>query len=232
MEAEDVIQFYRWAHGLGAWQHPRTRRALPNAQQSSRLNWRENADAVNHPSIDLYLELPQNGPRLQLPSMASRPPFYVLVAHQNASQPPSSSNLRHPAIQYHHSDDSPLSLLPQHPDEHVLVLNYSDDAPPTAHSISEHLIVTGLRVEEAPGAAAASAEEGDERNDRMFIIEAMRDDRAPSPPQERKSASALLAQFKRRNQMIRDALRYPSDLNPTSVADLSTAVNASPHATG
>lgn len=115
--------------------------------------------------------------QLCAPSMTSRPPFYVLVAHQNASQPPSSNNLKHPAIQYHYNDDSPLSLLPQHPNEQVLVLNYSDDAPPTAHSISEDLIVTGLRVEEAPGAAAASAEEGDSKNDRMFIIEAMRDDR-------------------------------------------------------
>ena len=109
--------------------------------------------------------------------MTALPPFYVLVAHQNTSQPPSSNNLRHPAIQYHYDDDSPLALLPQHSNEQVLVLNSSDDAQPTARSISEDLIVTGLRVEEAPGAAAASAEEGDFKNDRMFIIEAMRDDR-------------------------------------------------------
>ncbi|KAF6766371.1 hypothetical protein DFP72DRAFT_866312 [Ephemerocybe angulata] len=144
--------------------------------------------------------------------MASRPPVYILVAHQAASQPVSSSNLRHPAIQYHYSDDPPLALLPQHPGEHVLVFNY-DDAAPTVHSISEDLIVTGLKVEDAPGAAVASADDGDGKDDRMFIIEALRDDRteSTSPYEERKSAGSLLAQFKRRNLMIRNALRYPAD---------------------
>jgi hypothetical protein len=66
--------------------------------------------------------------------------------------------------------------LPQHPAEHVLVLNHADPVP-TAHSVSDGLIVTGLKVEEAPGAAAASAEEGDGKNDRMFIIETLKDER-------------------------------------------------------
>lgn len=124
------------------------------------------------PLVDPYL-----GDRTHtLTAMSSRPPFYILVAHQNASQPSSSNNLRHPATQYHYSDDPALALMPQHPNEQVLVFNY-DETASTVQSISEDLIVTGLRVEEAPGAAATSAEEGDARNDRMYIIEALRDDR-------------------------------------------------------
>ncbi|RXW18243.1 hypothetical protein EST38_g7612 [Candolleomyces aberdarensis] len=158
--------------------------------------------------------------------MASRPPFYVLVAHHSTSQPPSSNNLRHPAIQYHYADDPPLTVLPEHPGEHVLVLNY-DDPVPTAQSVSDSLIVTGLKVEEAPGAAAASAEENDGKNDRMFIIETLRDERPPTPPhEERKSANAILTQFKRRNQMIRDALRYPSDSKLNSTLSEHTVLDA------
>lgn len=74
----------------------------------------------------------------------------------------------HPTIQYHYQDDSPLALLPQHPDEHVLVLDYDPDSTtqPTVQSLSKTLVTTGLRIEEAPGAAAADA-----KNDRMYIVE-------------------------------------------------------------
>ncbi|EAU92892.1 hypothetical protein CC1G_03679 [Coprinopsis cinerea okayama7 len=144
----------------------------------------------------------------------ARPPYYILVALNSTSQPATSNNLRHPAIQYHYTDDSPLALLPQYQDEHVLILNHGqDNAPTTVHSISQDLITTGLKVDDAPGAAvaASSQENVDGRDDRMYIIETTRDDRPPTPPhEERKPASAILAQFKARNDMIRHALNYPS----------------------
>ena len=107
-------------------------------------------------------------------SSPDRPPFYILVAHNAAGQPQSSSNLRHPAIQYHYADDSPLSMLPQHPQEQVIVLDYPEDGAPTARSISDDIVVTGLKVEEAPGAGTEDAEG---KNDKMFVIETLRDER-------------------------------------------------------
>ncbi|KAJ6604353.1 hypothetical protein DFH09DRAFT_1122391, partial [Mycena vulgaris] len=75
------------------------------------------------------------------------PPFYIL-AQRNGS-------LLHPTIQYHYADDNPRALVP-HPAEHVLVLDYDPNtsAHPAVQSISPSICVTGLRIEEAPGAAA------------------------------------------------------------------------------
>lgn len=104
------------------------------------------------------------------------PPYYVLVSHStvnNAAPGAPSSNFSHPIIQYQYHNDSALPLLPQHPDEHVLVLDYDPSAHklPTINSISRSLVVTGLKVDEAPGAAAA-----DGRNSHMFVIETTSDD--------------------------------------------------------
>lgn len=118
---------------------------------------------------------PQHSPREQhkppLRKPMWEPPYYILCAHSplSSSTPGALSNtLAHPAIQYHYQDDSPLSLLPQYPDEHVLVLDYDSDpnAQSTVQSLSKTLVATGLRIEEAPGAATADA-----KNDRMYIIE-------------------------------------------------------------
>ncbi|KAF8973739.1 hypothetical protein BDZ97DRAFT_1776561 [Flammula alnicola] len=134
-------------------------------------------------------------------SAQSNPPFYVLLAQSPLSNLPVgalSNNLVHPIIQYHYADDSPLSLLPNHPDEHVLVLNYDrSSTQPTVQSISESLSVTGLKLEEAPGAAIA--DEAGTRNDTMFIIETTSDDHSMTASHaDRKSAQAALAQFKHR----------------------------------
>lgn len=106
--------------------------------------------------------------------LMAQPPFYILFAHSsvsssNAGAP--SNALGHPAIQYQYADDSPLSLWPQHPNEHVLVLDFDPmtTKPPTVQSMSKDLIVSGLKVEEAPGAAAA--DENNQKNDRMYIID-------------------------------------------------------------
>ncbi|KAJ7462677.1 hypothetical protein B0H11DRAFT_2053774 [Mycena galericulata] len=88
------------------------------------------------------------------------PPFYILLAANPA--------LVHPTIQYHYKDDPPRALVPK-PNEHVLVLDYHPEAPPVVQSISPSISVTGLRIEEAPGAAAETTDVP--RNDRMFIID-------------------------------------------------------------
>ncbi|KAE9410900.1 hypothetical protein BT96DRAFT_912316 [Gymnopus androsaceus JB14] len=82
------------------------------------------------------------------------PPYYILFS----TQPATSTSLGHPTIQYQYADDSPLSLLPQHPDEHVLLLEYDQGSSvPTVTSTSRTMAVTGVK---------------DRHNDRMYIIEA------------------------------------------------------------
>lgn len=107
------------------------------------------------------------------------PPYYILVSHSNLSNNitasgvgTSSTSLGHPIIQYHYADDSPLSLLPQTQDEHVLVLDYDGSRTlPTIKSTSSRLALTGIKVSEAPGAAAAHDELKINRNDKMYILE-------------------------------------------------------------
>lgn len=94
------------------------------------------------------------------------PPFYFLFSHASLSHPDTSGHLGHPAIQYHYADDSPFALLPQSPDEQVIVFDV-DHA--TVKSLSSRIAVTSLRIEEAPGAAAD--DDGESRNDKMHIIE-------------------------------------------------------------
>jgi len=102
----------------------------------------------------------------------TEPPYYILYSSSpiSTSIPGApSTSLGHPTIQYQYADDSPLSLLPQSPDEHVLVLDFDPAAsPPTVRSISRNIAVTAVKVAEAPGAAA---EDEPKRNDRMYILE-------------------------------------------------------------
>ncbi|KAK7058800.1 hypothetical protein VNI00_001424 [Paramarasmius palmivorus] len=137
-------------------------------------------------------------------SSTSGPPYYILFTQ-------SSSSLGHPTIQYHYADDSPLSLLPQLPDEHVIILDYvpaSPQSPPTVVSTSRSLAVTGLRVEEAQGAAALE----EKHNDRMYIIEttASVDKSSRNDVQQ---PHAILEEFKQRNAVLRRALTFNG--NPT-----------------
>jgi len=145
------------------------------------------------------------------------PPYYILFS----TQPATSTSLGHPTIQYQYADDSPLSLLPQHPDEHVLLLEYDQGSSvPTVTSTSRTMAVTGVKVEEAPGAAVAE----DRHNDRMYIIEATSvpgEDKL-QPPGERPSPQAIVAQFKQRNLAIRQALNHPDGLASASLTTAST----------
>ncbi|KAF9229491.1 hypothetical protein BS17DRAFT_771528, partial [Gyrodon lividus] len=104
---------------------------------------------------------------------SSGPPYYIIVAHsslQHISSCQSSSTLAHADIEYRYNDDSPLLLLPRHPDEHVLVLNHDPANPtrPTVKSASSQLALSGMKVLPAPG---ASADEDANRNDHMYVLE-------------------------------------------------------------
>nr|VWO96672.1 Carrier domain-containing protein [Ganoderma boninense] len=86
------------------------------------------------------------------------PPYYVLISHSqclNSASVPTSTSLSHPVIEYHYADDAPASLLPQHAGEHVLVLDYDpgQSGAPIVKSLSPHLLVSALKVADAPGAA-------------------------------------------------------------------------------
>ncbi|KAF9068039.1 hypothetical protein BDP27DRAFT_1327851 [Rhodocollybia butyracea] len=143
------------------------------------------------------------------------PPYYILLS----SQPANSTSLRHPTIQYQYADDSPLALLPQHPEEHVLLFEYDENASVTVTSTSRSMTVTGIKAEEAPGAAVAE----DTHNDRMYIleIEATTQPGEDKLNHERPSPRAVVAQFKQRNLAIRRALNYPENSKSTALTTVS-----------
>ncbi|KAF9240952.1 hypothetical protein BU15DRAFT_73808 [Melanogaster broomeanus] len=148
---------------------------------------------------------------------SSEPPYYILIAHlslQQGSSGQSSSVLAHADIEYRYADDSPLSLLPQHPDEHILVLNHDPANPikPTVKSTSNQLALSGIKVLPAPG---AGADEDANRNDNMYVLEvASTSDDHPSATIESSQAylhnpQAIVARFKQRNAALRRILEYP-----------------------
>ncbi|KAI0735247.1 hypothetical protein C8Q76DRAFT_791816 [Earliella scabrosa] len=109
-------------------------------------------------------------------SPSTDPPYYLLVAHSQSlltASAPASTSLSHPLIEYHYADDPPDSLLPKQPGEHVLVLDYDParPGPPTVKSLSPDLVVSAVKVTDAPGAAVAG--EPALRNNSMYIIETM-----------------------------------------------------------
>ncbi|KAK7463763.1 hypothetical protein VKT23_005700 [Stygiomarasmius scandens] len=130
-------------------------------------------------------------------------PHYVLFSSHSSS----SAALGHPAIQYRYADDSPISLLPRHPDEHVLLLNYDPSSPSSLSGVSTSakVVVTGVKIEEAPGAAAQE----ERHNDRMYIIETISNPECSTQNLEYQSPQNVLAQFKQRNALLRRALAYP-----------------------
>ncbi|KAF9270400.1 hypothetical protein L218DRAFT_993020 [Marasmius fiardii PR-910] len=159
-------------------------------------------------------------------SSSGNPPYYILFTQSSTSS--LSNTLGHPTIQYHFADDSPLNLLPQSPDEHILLLDYDPSSPtePAVVSTSKSMAVTGLKITEAPGAAAA------EHNDRMFIIETTSSVDKPTRTDQH-SSQAIIAQFKQRNALLRRALTFngahntvlsPIPTSKTQVHDISEMV--------
>ncbi|KIM85443.1 hypothetical protein PILCRDRAFT_87131 [Piloderma croceum F 1598] len=175
----------------------------------------------------------------------TQPPFYILVSHSNLSNNTAalgvgtSTSLGHPIIQYYYEDDSPLSLLPKTPDEHVLILDYDASRTGTApiiKSISSNLAITGVKFSEAPGAAAAHDELNIKRNDNMYILETCTttEDKAnmDASQSDLQNAQVALNRFKQRNSILRRALDYPNiskgDLTQTQPAGGSPPVAESP----
>ncbi|KAG7450333.1 uncharacterized protein BT62DRAFT_927648 [Guyanagaster necrorhizus] len=153
------------------------------------------------------------------------PPYYILFSNSSLSPAPSTT-LGHPAIQYHYADDSLLSLLPQYPQEHVLLLDYdpSSSAPPAVKSISKNMSVTGLKIEDAPGVAAVD-ESGTKRVEKMFIIETTMLE-SKNADHEEKSPHAILAEFKHKNAILRRGLAYPETPKATNTTTLPPTRNS------
>ncbi|KZP12032.1 hypothetical protein FIBSPDRAFT_799455 [Athelia psychrophila] len=160
------------------------------------------------------------------------PPYYILVSQSalaggNGSPP---ITLGHPSIQYHYADDSPLALLPQSADEHVLILDHcASDRVPTMKSISRDLAVTGIRVSEAPGAKAAHDELKIKQNDKMYILETCSTteaDRAveDASQSDLQSVQSILSRFKQRNGVLHGVLDYPD----TSKGNAAILLTSSP----
>ncbi|KAI6007952.1 hypothetical protein EDC04DRAFT_2778636 [Pisolithus marmoratus] len=104
-------------------------------------------------------------------STSSAPPCYVLASHnafQSSTSAQASSILGHVDIQYRHADDSPLSLLPSHPDEHVFVLYHDPDNPaaPTIKSTSSQFALSGVKVSQASGASM-----DEDKNPNMYVLQ-------------------------------------------------------------
>lgn len=104
--------------------------------------------------------------------MSTEPPHYLLVSLSSLERSSgfTSNSLAHANVEYRYADDSPLTLLPRHPDEHVLVLNHDPvkGEVPAVQSTSPHMAVTNVKVSVAPG---ASTGEDHTRNDNMFVVE-------------------------------------------------------------
>ncbi|KAI6007957.1 hypothetical protein EDC04DRAFT_2778826 [Pisolithus marmoratus] len=104
-------------------------------------------------------------------STSSAPPYYVLASHntlQSSTSAQASSILAHVDIQYRHADDSLLSLLPSHPDEHVFVLYHDPGNPaaPTIKSTSSQFALSGVKVSQAPGANMDT-----DKNPNMYVLQ-------------------------------------------------------------
>jgi len=131
------------------------------------------------------------------------PPHYVLFSHSTAATAttPATNTLGHPIIQYQFSDDSPLNLLPQRPDEHVIVLELDGTGTPQARSLSKSIGIAGVRVEDAPRAADSS----EAKDSKMHIVD-------------------IMAKLDSRSAMTRRALARESHFSLSSDVDQPTDV--------
>ncbi|KAF8559253.1 hypothetical protein OG21DRAFT_1453496 [Imleria badia] len=139
------------------------------------------------------------------------PPYYILVSlqHNSANQ---SHALIHANIEYRYADDSPLSLLPRFPDEHVLVFDYdpASATTPIISSTSSQLALSGVKVSPAPG---ARVDEDTSKNDNMYILQVActSDDQTGSVESSQahlQNPRAIVARFKQRNADLRRILEY------------------------
>ncbi|EKM60982.1 uncharacterized protein PHACADRAFT_247247 [Phanerochaete carnosa HHB-10118-sp] len=107
------------------------------------------------------------------------PPYYILVSQSplpsgsTASRPPYQS-FTHPIIEYHYADDLPHALLPQNPQEHVLVLDYDPTSTisPVAQILSTELAVLSVKATAAPASGPATDDSPNpKKNGQIYVIE-------------------------------------------------------------
>ncbi|KAI0079583.1 hypothetical protein K474DRAFT_1591668 [Panus rudis PR-1116 ss-1] len=128
--------------------------------------------------------------------MHSDPPHYVLVSHSSSLNNQSvPTTFSHPIVEYHYADDSPRNLLPRSPDEQVLILDYPEQAAPTAKSLSPDVAVTGVKVTDAPGAAG---HEGGPKNNKIYVLDTTTLPEEVIDEDTLHAPYAILARFKQR----------------------------------
>ncbi|KAG8936616.1 hypothetical protein FRC02_000609 [Tulasnella sp. 418] len=171
------------------------------------------------------------------------PPFYILVSDKTIAPaapglnpiPAGPSALVHPAsVHYHYADDPPMHLLPPS-NETFLVIDYdpSSSEPPTAHSLSDDVVVTGLKVTEGPTPASASPSgfRDMDLNGNMYVIETMSRSasKRKTTKQDAVDPTAVIANFQSRNEQLRKALEYGAPISPsTGVVGTSPQDNTPP----
>jgi len=128
---------------------------------------------------------------------------------------PSTASLVHPIIQYHFADDNPKDILPRHDGEAVIILDYEPGkVAPLVESASRNIAVTGIKVTDAPPSGTPNDGEP-RRNDNMFIIETIsgqgdEEQGAVATSSSLNDPRLILAQFRERNEILKQVLDRPS----------------------
>jgi len=165
------------------------------------------------------------------------PPHFILVSQSplpsgSTASRPSYKSFTHPVIEYHYADDLPHALLPQNPQEHVLVLDYdpTNATPPVAQSLSTDLAVLGVKATEAPASGPATDDSPNpKKNGQIYVIETTQIPSETLDEYDVDSGQAVISEFKQRNKILRAALEYPvplrRDCHDILMANTSQASN-------
>ncbi|KDQ09273.1 hypothetical protein BOTBODRAFT_531963 [Botryobasidium botryosum FD-172 SS1] len=165
--------------------------------------------------------------QLPAPPSTELPPHYVLLSGSQllsttasgsgsggvgSSSGSGAAPLLHPTIHYHYADDPALTLLPS-PNERVLIMDYDplSTDPPVVRSLSDKLVVTGVKVTEARGVVMT---QGEAVNGNMYVIETAAPVRSWNPPEDSSqdaisTSNSIMASFRQRNELLRQALEFP-----------------------
>ncbi|KAG8903369.1 hypothetical protein FRB99_003391 [Tulasnella sp. 403] len=170
------------------------------------------------------------------------PPHYTLLSKTPIPPKPSTSAsstlddaripLSHPTvIHYQYADDPPLHLVPQ-PSHTILVMDF-DDGGTSVKSLSEDVVVVGVREDVAPGADVVKSDEASGVNPGMYVIETAV--REPAGVAQRQSAAAggqtdvvvdqaFIAQFKQRNEFLKKVVAYGSTTHQAKASDATISI--------
>jgi len=112
----------------------------------------------------------------------------------------------------------------------------SSSEPPVVRSLSDKLVVTGVRVSEAPGVAVSQNEAV---NGNMYVVEMAAPVRSWNPPEDSfqdpmTTSSSIMTSFRQRNEILRQALEFPPIVTPAQPQELEQLGNdglSPPHIT-